>query len=152
MRRHEAHWTRWLQWAVAASVLVALGTVVFAAFLGQPRDTLYITVGELRSHAAEAQQIAHGAGALRLTSTFTRAQSEQLALRIASLRNEVVEAEPKARNKTAAREAGMLAEQLLDATRALASRAHSPPAAGDTEKQFEAVLKALLRIERSVRP
>ena len=152
MRRSAAHWTRWLQWAVAASIVLALGIVAFATFASKPRDSLYITIGELRSHAAEAQQVAHDAAALRLTSTFILAQSEQLLPRITSLRDDLVKAEQKPERQAAAHEARALADRLLDVTQELRSRADSPAASSDLEKRFEAILSALRTVERTIRP
>lgn len=152
MRRSAAHWTRWLQWAVAASIVLALGTVAFATLASKPRDTLYITIGEVRSHAAEAQQVAHDGRALRVTSTFIRAQCEQLLPRITSLRDDLVKAEQKSQRQAAAHEGRALADRLLEATRELRSRTDSPAASGDLEKRFEAIVSELIPLERTVRP
>jgi hypothetical protein len=72
--------------------------------------------------------------------------------RITSLRDDLVKAEQKPERQTAAHEARALADRLLDAPRDLRSRADSPPASADLEKRFEAILSALIPIERNVRP
>jgi len=89
MKRHVAHWTRSLQWALVVSVGAALGVIAFGIAGSTRADTMYITLGELRSRAAELREITHQASAERLTATFTRAQGRQLEQRVASLRDDL---------------------------------------------------------------
>jgi len=53
-----------LQVAVGVSIVGALGFAAFVAASGEPQSTLYITLGELRSRAAESLEIANRPGVL----------------------------------------------------------------------------------------
>jgi hypothetical protein len=151
MRRHAARWVRWLQVAVGLSILGALGFAVFVAVSSKPQSTLYITLGELRSRAAESLEIARGAAMSRLTPNFVRAQTEQLAPRIASLRDALAEAESHAD----AADAGIarpLSERLLALTQSLAEHADTPSAAIPIERELSAIVERLVPLARSARP
>jgi hypothetical protein len=151
MRSHAAHGSRWIQGAVALSVVVALGGSFLSALRGPPSDTLYIKLGDLRSRAAEVREVAHNARAERLTPTYVRAQAgEQLAPRIEKLRDDLARSE--GRSELGAAPARALAERLLSATRALAEHGDTPPAAVSVETEAGAVVDALLPLEREARP
>ena len=151
MRSHAAHGSRWIQGAVALSVVVALGGSFLSALRGAPSDTLYIKLGDLRSRAAEVREVAHNARAERLTPTYVRAQAgEQLAPRIEKLRGDLARFE--ARSEPGAAPARAAAERLLSATRALAEHGDTPPAAASLEAEAGAVVDALLTLERAARP
>jgi hypothetical protein len=150
MRRHAAHWTRWLQWAVAASILAALGLGAFVPVSAKPKDTLYITLGDLRSRAAELREIARNARAERLTQTYVHAQAKQLVPRIASLRDDLVKAESE-RTSASAGMARDLSDRLLGFAQALASR--EPPYVAPTlENEVDKLITALMPLERRAKP
>ena len=151
MRRHAARWVRWLQFAVAGSILCALGLAGFFAVSSKPQSTLYITLGELRSRAAESLEIARGTAASRLTANFVRAQTEQLAPRIASLRDDLEKAETH-EGAADARTALPLSERLLALTQELAERADTPSAATPIERELSAIVERLVPLARSARP
>jgi len=151
MKRHVAHWTRSLQWALVVSVGAALGVIAFGIAGSKRADTMYITLGELRSRAAELREITHQASAERLTATFTRAQGRQLEQRVASLRDDL----DKARRGRPSDDVGAalsLAGRLLTSSHALVDRADSSSAARELEPEFEAILGALIPLERRARP
>ena len=151
MRRHVAHWTRSLQWALVVSVGAALGVIAFGIAGSTRADTMYITLGELRSRAAELREITHQASAERLTATFTRAQGRQLEQRVASLRDDL----DKARRGRPSDDVGAalsLAGRLLTSSHALVDRADSSSAARELEREFEAIVAALIPLERRARP
>ena len=151
MKRHAAHWTRSLQWALVVSVGVAFGVMALTIMGGTRADTSYITLGELRSNAAELREIAHNASAERLTATFTRAQGSQLERRITSLHDDLDKARrERPSNDVAA--ALSLAGRLLTASRALVERAESSSAARELEPEFETILAALIPLEQRARP
>jgi hypothetical protein len=156
MRSHAAHGSRWIQGAVALSVVVALGGSILSALSGAPSDTLYIKLGDLRSRAAEVREVAHNARAERLTPTYVRAQAgEQLAPRIEKLRDDLARSEGRSEPGAAAARAAAAraaAERLLSATRALAEHGDTPPAAAPLEAEAGAVVDALLLLERAARP
>jgi TolA-binding protein len=151
MKRHAAHWTRWLQWALVVSVAVGVGVIAFAVIGGKRADTLYITLGELRSNAAELREIARAASAERVTPTFARAQGRQLEQRIASLQGDLEKARRERRSNDVAA-ALALADRLRTSSRALVARADSPPAARALEPEFETIVAALIPLERQARP
>lgn len=151
MRRHAAHWIRWLQVAVGLSIVVALGFAAFVAVSGKPESTLYITLGELRSRAAESLEVARGTTASRLTATFVRAQVEQLAPRIASLRDELENAETH-EGSTDAITARPLSVRLLALTQALAEHADTPSAAMPIERELSDIVERLVPMARAARP
>ena len=151
MRRHEARWVRQLQVAVGVSIVGALGFAAFVAASGEPQSTLYITLGELRSRAAESLEIAHGTAASRLPANFVRAQAEQLAPRIASLRDALAKAETH-EGATDARTARPLSERLLALMQALAERADTPSAAVPIERELRGIVERLVPLARSARP
>ena len=151
MRRHAAHWVRWLQLAVGASVVAALGFAAFVAVSGKPQSTLYITLGELRSRAAESLELARGTASSRLTSNFVRAQAGQLAPRIASLRDALEQAETQ-KGATDARTALPLSERLLALTQLLAERADAPSAAIPIEREISGIVGRLVPLARAARP
>ena len=151
MKRHTARWIRWLQVAVGVSILSALGLAVLVTASAKPQSTLYITLGELRSRAAESLEIAHGTAQSRLTANFVRAQAKQLAPRIASLRD--------ALDKAAAHEGGAdartalpLSERALVLTQALAEHAETPSAAMPMERELSDIVERLVPLARSARP
>jgi hypothetical protein len=151
MRSHASRGSRWIQGAVALSVVVALGGSILSALSGAPSDTLYIKLGDLRSRAAEVREVAHNARAERLTPTYVRAQAgEQLAPRIEKLRDDLSKSEGRGESRAAAARAA--AERLLSATRALAEHGDTPPAAASVETEAGAVVDALLPLEREARP
>ena len=151
MRRHAARWVRWLQFAVAGSILCALGLAGFFAVSSKPQSTLYITLGELRSRAAESLEIARGTAVARLTPNFVRAQAQQLAPRIASLRDTLAKA---ASHESAAdaRSARPLSERLLALTQSLAEHADTPSAAIPIERELRGIVERLVPLARSARP
>ena len=151
MRRHSAHWMRWLQVAVGLSILCALGFAAFVAVSSKPQSTLYITLGELRSRAAESLEIARGTATSRLTANFVRAQAEQLAPRIASLRDALAKAESNEKAEDA-RAARPLAERLLALTQALAKEADTPSVAIPIERELSGIVERLVPLARSARP
>ena len=151
MRRHTARWVRWLQVAVGLSIAGALGLATFVAVSGKPQSTLYITLGELRSRAAESLEIARGAAASRLTPNFVRAQAEQLAPRIASLRDALEKAQTH-EGVADARAARPLSERLLALTRELAERADTPSAVKPIERELSGIVERLVPLARSARP
>ena len=151
MRWHAARWVRWLQVAVGLSIVGALGFATFVAVTGKPQSTLYITLGELRSRAAESLEIARGSAASRLTPNFVRAQAAQLAPRIASLRDALADAETHD-GVADARTARPLSERLLALTRELAERADTPSAARPIERELGAIVERLVPLARSARP
>jgi len=151
MKRHAAHWTRALQWALGVSIAAGLAVIAFATIAGNPSDTLYITVGELRSQAAELREIAHAAATERSTATYTRAQGKQLEQRIASLHGDLDKVQGERRSDDA-RIARRLLERLLASARALVESAESPPAARALENEFESVLAALIPLEQRTKP
>ncbi|HKU85244.1 MAG TPA: hypothetical protein VJV77_02790 [Casimicrobiaceae bacterium] len=151
MRRHTARWVRWLQVAVGVSIVGALGFAVFVAASGKPQSTLYITLGELRSRAAESLEIARGTTASRLTANFVRAQVGQLAPRIASLRDDLEQAETQ-EGDSDARAARPLSERLLALTQELAERADTPSAATPIERELRGIVNRLVPLARSARP
>jgi hypothetical protein len=51
MRRHAAHWVRWLQVAVGLSIVGALGFAALVARSGKPQGTRYSELGALRTRA-----------------------------------------------------------------------------------------------------
>lgn len=150
MKRHAAHWVRWLQWALAISIVVAVGWPALHALTGRQRDTLYITIGELRSRAAEMREIAHNASAGRLTATYARAQCAQLAQRIASIRDDLATA--AARGAPRAATARQLAERLLELTRNLAERGEPVTVSAKLEHELEAIVAALIPLEQQATP
>ena len=151
MRSHAAHGSRWIQWAVAFSVVVAVGWSFLAALRGAQSDTLYIQIGDLRSRAAEVREVAHNARAERLTPTYVRAQAgAQLAPRIEKLRDDLAKSEGRGESRAAAARAA--AERLLAVTKALAEHGDTPPAAAPLEAEAGAVVDALLLLERAARP
>ena len=151
MRRHVAHWTRSLQWALVVSVGAALGVIAFGIAGSTRADTMYITLGELRSRAAELREIAHEASAERLTVTFTRAQGRQLEQRVGSLRDDLDNTR-RARPSDDVGPALFLAGRLLTSSHALVDRADSSSAARELEREFEAIVAALIPLERRARP
>ena len=154
MKRHAAHWMRWLQWALAVSIVAAVGWPALHALTGRQRDTLYITIGELRSRAAEMREIAHNASAGRLTANYVRAQCAQLAQRIASIRDDLAKA--AARGAPRAATARPLAERLLELTRNLAERGESVTVSAklelELEHELEAIVAALIPLEQQATP
>ncbi|HSD00435.1 MAG TPA: hypothetical protein VLI21_16140 [Casimicrobiaceae bacterium] len=151
MKRHVAHWTRSLQWALVVSVGAALGVIAFEIAGRTWADTTYITLGELRSRAAELREIAHQASAERLTATFTRAQGRQLEQRVESLRDDLDNAR-RARPSDDANAALFLAGRLLTSSQALIDGADASSAARELEPEFEAIVAALIPLERRARP
>jgi hypothetical protein len=150
MRRHAASWTRWLQWALVASVVGTFGGFGFHALSGRPADTLYITLGELRSRAAEAEEIARNAAAERLTATYVRAQCAQLASRVATLRDDLAKAE----ERNPASEAGnarRLAEQVLESAQRLADQGESVTVAARLQHVLSGIVAALISLEQQAR-
>jgi hypothetical protein len=150
MKRHAASGARWLQWALAASVVVAIGSLAFHALTGRAADTRYITLGELRSRAAELEEIARNAAAERLTATYVRAQCAQLAPRIATLRDDLVQAEDRDASADAGR-ARHLAEQLLESTHTLAEQGESVTVAAALQTVFAGIVAALIPLEQQAR-
>ena len=151
MRRHTARWMRWLQVAVGLSIITALGFSAFVAVSAKPQGTLYITLGELRSRAAESLEIARGVARSRLTGHFVRAQAGQLAPRIASIRDSLAKA--AAHDGAAdARVALPLSERLLALTRALSEHAETPSAAMPIERDLSDIVERLVPLARSARP
>jgi hypothetical protein len=150
MRRHVAHWTRWLQLGVVASIAIAIGWTAVHAVRVKPEGTLYITLGELRSRAAEVHDIARNAAAERLTGTYIRAQSGQLAPRIAT-RDELASLEA-AGASSGAQTALPLAARLLALTQALAQQGESITAAATIRDGIAVILNALIPLERAARP
>ena len=140
-----------MQAAVGLSVVGALGFAAFVAVSGKPQSTLYITLGELRSRAAESLEIAHGAASSRLTSNFVRAQAGQLAPRIASVRDALAKAETH-EGATDARMARPVSERLLALTQALAERADTPSAAVPIERELSGIVERLVPLARGARP
>ena len=151
MRRHAARWTRWLQVAVGLSILCALGFAAFVAVSSKPQSTLYITLGELRSRAAESLEIARGTAASRLTANFVRAEAEQLAPRIASLRDALAKAETH-EGAADARTARSLSERLLELTQSLAEHADTPSAVMPIERELSGIVETLVPLARGARP
>jgi hypothetical protein len=151
MRRHVAHWTRWLQLGVVASIAIAIGWTAVHAVRAKPEGTLYITLGELRSRAAEVHDIARNAAAEHLTGTYIRAQSGQLAPRIATLRDELASLEA-AGASSGAQTALPLAARLLALTQALAQHGESITAAATIRDGIAVILNALIPLERGARP
>ena len=113
--------------------------------------TLYITLGELRSRAAESLEIARGAARSRLTGHFVRAQAGQLAARIASIRDALAKAATHD-GAADARVALPLSERLLALTRALAEHAETPSAAMPIERDLSHIVERLVPLARSARP
>lgn len=150
-RRHAARWVRWLQAAVGLSIVGAVGFATFVAATGNPQSTLYITLGELRSRAAESLEIARGSSASRLTPNFVRAQTGQLAPRIASLRDALADAETHDGGPDA-HTARSLSERLLALTQQLGERAETPSAAKPIERELSAIVERLVPLARSARP
>ena len=151
MRRHAARWVRWLQSAVGLSIVGALGFATFVAVSGKPQSTLHITLGELRSRAAESLEIARGTAASRLTPNFVRAQTAQLAPRIASLRDALADAETHD-GAADARTARPLSERLLALAQELAEHADTPSAARPIERELSGIVDRLVPLARSARP
>jgi hypothetical protein len=150
-RRHAARWVRWLQAAVGLSIVGAVGFATFVAATGNPQSTLYITLGELRSRAAESLAIARGSSASQLTPNFVRAQTGQLAPRIASLRDALADAETHDGGPDA-HTARSLSERLLALTQQLGERAETPSAAKPIERELSAIVERLVPLARSARP
>ncbi len=150
-RRHAARWVRWLQAAVGLSIVGAVGFATFVAATGNPQSTLYITLGELRSRAAESLEIARGSSASQLTPNFVRAQTGQLAPRIASLRDALADAETHDGGPDA-HTARSLSERLLALTQQLGERAETPSAAKPIERELSAIVERLVPLARSARP
>ena len=150
MRARAAYWTRGLQWLIALSVAVAVGGFLVGSLRAKPTDTLYITLGDTRSRAAEVREIAHNAGAERTTATYVRAQAEQLVPRIEALRKDLSRAQSS--GSASAGAARRAAERLLAITQSLAARADSPPAAGELEADAGAIVDELISIEQRERP
>jgi hypothetical protein len=151
MRRHAARWTRWTQWAVAVSIVVAVAGSLYRTLTASPADTLYITLGELRSRAAEAQALADEAAKERLTSTYVQAQAAQLAHAIEKARDDLVKMRAGGR-VPAAGDALPLAEQLLALARRLEDEGASVAAADAVRDAARVLVAALLPLERAARP
>ena len=151
MRSPVASWSRWLQWALAVSIVAAVGWGVYHQATKRPADTVYITLGELRSRAAEVRQVAERAAREDVTEAYLDAQTRQLAGAVASLRDDLGKARGKGSSSGAA--AGYaLAGRLLDVARALHERGHSPPDAKSLRDAAAAIVDALLPLERAARP
>ena len=120
------------------------------AFVGNADDTLYITLGELRSRAAEAQEIAGNAAAERLTGTYIRAQAGQVARQVSVLRDDLAKAEAR-EGAPAATAARPVAGRLLDLTQTLAQRGESVTAAAALRADHCARVAAREVLERSAR-
>jgi hypothetical protein len=150
-RRHAARWVRWLQAAVGLSIVGAVGFATFVAATGNPQSTLYITLGELRSRAAESLEIARGSSASRLTPNFVRAQTGQLAPRIASLRDALADAEPHDGGPDA-HTARSLSERLLALTQQLGERAETPSAAKPIAGELSALVQSPVPLAPRARP
>ena len=150
MKRRAAHWTRSLEWAIAVSVVVAVGGIAIGSVRGKASNTLYITLGDVRSRAAEVREVAHDAGVERTTATYTRAQAGQLAPRIETLLKELSKAERRGSESAGA--ARRAAERLLTVTQALAQSADSPPAAGALESRAGTIVDEIIPLERRERP
>ena len=151
MKRHVANWTRWLHWALGASVVLSVGGVAVGAVAGKPRDTTYMALGELRSLTAELAQITHQAGAEQLTATFTRAQTRQLESRLSPLGKDLAQAESQSHAEEA-RIGRALLDQVVDAARDLPQRAATPSAIAPLERRLARVVDALTPIELRTRP
>ena len=134
---------------VGLSIAGALGLATFVVVSGKPQSTLYITLGELRSRAAESLEIARATAASRLTPNFVRAQAAQLVPRIASLRDALADAHDGAAD---ARTARPLSERLLALTQELAEHADTPSAARPIERELSGIVERLVPLARSARP
>jgi hypothetical protein len=137
--------------AAGLSIVGAVGFATFVAVTGKPQSTLYITLGELRARAAESLEIARGSSASRLTPNFVRAQTGQLAPRIASLRDALADAETHDGGPDA-HTARSLSERLLALTQQLGERAETPSAAKPIERELSAIVERLVPLARSARP
>jgi hypothetical protein len=148
---HATRWSFWLQWAIGLSIIVGIAWGVYHEATAKPADTIYITLGELRSRAAEVQQVADNAAAERLTGTYIEAQSEQLAKAVAKVRDDLAKARSKG-PAPGAEQAHALAEQLLALTQTLAEKGESITAAAAFRDQARAIVEALIPLERAARP
>lgn len=150
MRPRASAWTRVLQGAVVLSVAVAIGWTALHARSAETRSTLYIALGELRSRAAEVQDVAAAAARGQVTDNFVRAQASQLVARIASVRSELAKRQSE-RDASTAAAARPLAERLLVLTEALAADGESA-SSPSLREGLAAIVTALIPLERRVRP
>ena len=111
---------------------------------------LYIALGELRSRAAEVQDVAACAARGQVTDNFVRAQAGQLVARIASVRSALAKRQSE-RDASTAAAARPVAERLLVLTEALAADGESA-SSPSLREGLAAIVTALIPLERRVRP
>jgi len=105
------------------------------AHLPRERSALSRHARATKFTAAELAQIAHAAGAERLTATFVRAQTRQLESRLGPLAKDLVEGVSKPHAEEARRGRALL-DQIGDIARALRERAATPPALAAVEPRL----------------
>jgi hypothetical protein len=133
MKRREAFWAVTVQIAVGLSLLVALVGGAAMMIHGDERTTLRLDVGELRSQAHEALELATSARDHRLNHVYVRAQSRQYAGRIDDLA------------ATFASDSDADAQQALAAARALGGALRDLPVAFEDSARIEAIVRRMQR-------
>jgi hypothetical protein len=144
--------------AVVATAVAAGALGVFAFAVGRAStDDVRVAVGELRARSAEARLLAERAANGDVSAPFVRAQSSQLAERLASVRSEIDEYAGKLPSNESL-QASRLASEVLALVQSLeraGSGAAAAPIARSLVKQTEqayAIEQALERAEKGAGP